>query len=563
MGVIELKIKAKNCKCFGEEPQGFEAIYPINLIIGKNNSGKSALLDLIQYVTAPNKSSLVGHKGNAPELFLTKPLSKNEIASSFDSSTSGGGVPGNHYQYGSKWIDKPITVRLDHKETKFIGVEPPFDLPESVIEQRGFRNSLERHFQNPLFGKQFRKLSAERNIVPESEREAELLPDGEGASNIIQHFVNTASLGRRSLVEVELLSALNSIFAPEAKFDRILPQKLDDSRWEIYLEEQNKGIISLSNSGSGLKTIILVLINLLLIPKLNGNSLSNYIIAFEELENNLHPSLQRKLLLYIRKVALEENCQIFLTTHSNVIIDLFSKDEEAQIIHIKNNGTTATAKKVETYLESNGILDDLDFRASDLLQSNGVVWVEGPSDRTYFNKWVELWSDGALKEGVHYQCLLYGGKLLKHLTASPDEVEEAISILKINRNCILIMDSDKKSPQSKINATKTRIKAEIDAIQGVTWVTEGREIENYLPSESLRQFFEKPTLPKLEQFAKFPDFLSDNIGGKEGEKFNDNKVLFAGRITPLLTMEALQGQLDLNERMIEVCRKIKEWNKLI
>lgn len=45
--MIALSIKAKNYKCFGEEPQGFDEIYPINIIIGRNNSGKSSLLDLI------------------------------------------------------------------------------------------------------------------------------------------------------------------------------------------------------------------------------------------------------------------------------------------------------------------------------------------------------------------------------------------------------------------------------------------------------------------------------------------------------------------------------------
>ena len=41
MNVIKFELKAKNYKCFGEEPQGFDYLYPINLIIGKNNSGKS------------------------------------------------------------------------------------------------------------------------------------------------------------------------------------------------------------------------------------------------------------------------------------------------------------------------------------------------------------------------------------------------------------------------------------------------------------------------------------------------------------------------------------------
>jgi hypothetical protein len=38
------------------------------------------------------------------------------------------------------------------------------------------------------------------------------------------------------------------------------------------------------------------------------------------------------------------------------------------------------ARRLVQHVENRGILDDLDVRASDLLQSNGVVWLEGPSE---------------------------------------------------------------------------------------------------------------------------------------------------------------------------------------
>ena len=42
-------IKINNYKCFvaDNEPQGFDVIKPINVIIGKNNSGKSKLLEAL------------------------------------------------------------------------------------------------------------------------------------------------------------------------------------------------------------------------------------------------------------------------------------------------------------------------------------------------------------------------------------------------------------------------------------------------------------------------------------------------------------------------------------
>ena len=80
---------------------------------------------------------------------------------------------------------------------------------------------------------------------------------------------------------------------------------MDDAgelKWEIFLQEKGKRY-ALSKMGSGLKTIILVLANLLIIPKLKAYKNKKIIYAFEELENNLHPALQRKLFEYIYKYA--------------------------------------------------------------------------------------------------------------------------------------------------------------------------------------------------------------------------------------------------------------------
>ena len=52
---INNNIIVKNYKCFDSiEGGGFDKILPINLIIGKNNSGKSSLIDLIQFLIDSN-----------------------------------------------------------------------------------------------------------------------------------------------------------------------------------------------------------------------------------------------------------------------------------------------------------------------------------------------------------------------------------------------------------------------------------------------------------------------------------------------------------------------------
>ena len=74
--------------------------------------------------------------------------------------------------------------------------------------------------------------------------------------------------------------------------------------------------------------MILVLLNMLVMPAIEKKDPSQYVFAFEELENNLHPSLLRRLLAYIRKEAVEKSL-VFLTTHSSVTIDFFAAESEA------------------------------------------------------------------------------------------------------------------------------------------------------------------------------------------------------------------------------------------
>ena len=46
---MSVSFKVRKYKCFGEEYQGFDIIKKFNVIIGKNNSGKSKLLEALEY----------------------------------------------------------------------------------------------------------------------------------------------------------------------------------------------------------------------------------------------------------------------------------------------------------------------------------------------------------------------------------------------------------------------------------------------------------------------------------------------------------------------------------
>ena len=486
----------------------------------------------------------------------------------FRDGCQGGGIPGsNHWNFGKKFIGTKFRWGLasESKAAFFLEIgecangERPLD---EIQNQQTYLKNLAGTIRNPFSGKEFRRVYAERNILPERDNPSiEVSGDGRGVTNIIQNFINNVHL-QSNLVEIKLLNELNEVFKTDAKFTDIVCQKINPDEWEVFLEEEIKGRIPLSQSGSGLKTIILVLVYIHLVPVVHNKKLPEFVFAFEELENNLHPALLRRLLSYLYRQAKTEGCLLFLTTHSNIEIDFFNKNEDAQLIHVIHDGKQANCRTVQTYIDNKGILDDLDVRASDLLQSNGIIWVEGPSDRIYLNRWIDLWSEGKLKEGNHYQCVFYGGRLLAHISGTEPQLDdEGISILNVNKNAILVMDSDKKNYDAPLNSTKQRVIDEISKNDGIAWVTMGKEIENYIPSNALTLGLNIQVLNQVGQYDNFFEYLDEYLA--DGERgYEKRKPLLAEKVCPHMKQETLADILDLGERLEEICKAIRQWNSI-
>ena len=275
----------------------------------------------------------------------------------------------------------------------------------------------------------------------------------------------------------------------------------------------------------------------LLIIGLASFGFSGKITLVDEPELHFHPTAQKRMVQYLNRNV--NDSRFIFATHSASILDAV----EAYILQVSYEDGQSVVRTVSNSTERYQAVRGLGHAPSDLLLTRFAIWVEGPSDRVYLNFWLKR-IDPDLVEGVDYTILFYGGKILSHHSFL-DEDSELVKAVSLARAFAVVMDSDRKPDKPKLNRTKIRVRDEIERQGGLCWITDGREVENYLPVKVIEQL--------LNHFAgsALPQTKLDQVLDPDKVKKND----FARAAVQL---DSDEWPLDLKARVSELVDAIYE-----
>ena len=230
----------------------------------------------------------------------------------------------------------------------------------------------------------------------------------------------------------------------------------------------------IGNLGSGVEQLILLGMASFAFP---GKR-----VLIDEPELHFHPRTQKLLVRYLLE---NSDASFVIATHSAAVIDA----ADGAILHIGEKQGKTTASVVISNSERFEAIRSLGHSPSELVQANFVLWVEGPSDRIYFLKWISLLRP-ELVEGVDYSILFYGGSNLAN-HCFDDDADDLVKSLSVCRQFAVYMDSDKATPDSELKSRVRRVMQEVAASRGISWISVGREIENYVPDSIVLELSSK------------------------------------------------------------------------
>lgn len=257
---------------------------------------------------------------------------------------------------------------------------------------------------------------------------------------------------------------------------KVLSPNMEHKPWESLFSfsfSADDGI-RMNKRGSGVRRLILL--NYFRAEAERKNSaMRNVIYAIEEPETSQHPDWQVELLNALIELSENDNTQVLITTHSPSLASLVNP---SNILYVfKDEKQIKTEKgSTENFLkiaESLGVLPNISV-AGDSGEIKVILCVEGPKDVDFFYHIGKLFNLDLKNDGRILVLSLGGGTLIHWVNNN--------YLGKLNKSEIHIYDSDVQKYQKAVDIVNSRDNC---------WasLTNQKSIENYIHPSLIRQVY--------------------------------------------------------------------------
>jgi len=335
---------------------------------------------------------------------------------------------------------------------------------------------------------------------------------------------------------------------------QVLSPKMTNKAWDSLFSFSfncDDGI-PINKRGSGVRRLILLNYFRAEAERKNASE-RNVIYAIEEPETSQHPDWQIELLKSLQTLSKNRNTQIILTTHSPALASLV-KPSQIRFIYRQDDGVIAEKGSTDNFnkiAETLGVLPDIDLNGNAGIKV--VLCLEGPTDVEYFNHISKLF-DLDIENNDNILSICLGGGTLKHWVNKN-------YLRKLNLPEIHIYDNDVSSYQEVIDEINSK-----ENCWGTT--TNMLEVENYIHPSLIKETYpidnnfisvedanwkvdwRTKNIPKeLSVFLK--ELKRNGNTAIRGEGQESIKRKFSENAAPLMTVDLLKD--------LEVFDEVNEW----
>jgi len=295
------KIQIQNYKCFNSLE--IDNLKRVNLISGKNNIGKTALLEAIElFVSSQKIYDVIINIIN----LLSRRQNKNRVSN-------------NEIEFDLiNYKNDSLKIEIDKKILQIKFIEPNlsqnFDiyidneeiLPEPILEIT-FNNETQKFPISRLINK---KLSFHYREESLKQKVNFISSSTVNEKDIAIFYGNLVDLNKEEFLDKSLQLFDNNFLALKQKTTK------RDTILKLKVKNQEKPIL-LSSLGEGINRFIAILCAI-------WASKDGYLFI-DEIENGIHYTNYDKLWNIIFQASKEADCQIFATTHSKECIESYNR----------------------------------------------------------------------------------------------------------------------------------------------------------------------------------------------------------------------------------------------